>query len=357
MSTKLLLMSRDGTLIDEPAEGRVDTVEKVRLVPGVVPALLELSRAGFELVIVSNQEGLGTPDYPLERFNQVQSFIEALFASQGIVFQQVLLCPHDSGGGCDCRKPAVGLVREYLRGNRIDREQSFMVGDRDSDLQFAENIGIRAFKLDAQSTPDIAWSDVRHRILDSPRIAEVARRTRETDIKVRVDLDGSEEPRVSTGIGFFDHMLDQLGKHGRFGLTVECRGDLHVDEHHTIEDVAICIGDAVRRALGDKRGITRYGFVLPMDEAQADVAIDLGGRSFITFDGTFPRDEVGGMPTELVEHFFRSFANALGATIQIRVSGENTHHMIEACFKGVAKSLQQAIKRDSDSLPSTKGSL
>jgi len=194
-------------------------------------------------------------------------------------------------------------------------------------------------------------------VLDRPRVAEVVRRTRETDIRVRVDLDSEAEPRAKTGIGFFDHMLEQLGKHGGFALGVQCTGDLHIDEHHTVEDVALALGEALRKALGDKRGIQRYGFLLPMDEADVEVSIDLGGRPFLVFEGAFPRDRVGELPTELVPHFFRSLAETLGAAIHVRVRGENAHHMVEVCFKGVARALRQAIARRGDELPSTKGTL
>jgi imidazoleglycerol-phosphate dehydratase/histidinol-phosphatase len=230
-----------------------------------------------------------------------------------------------------------------------------MVGDEDSDVEFARNLGIRGFKLG--SVGAATWEAIAHELVDRPRTAVVQRRTRETEIVVRVDLDSEGDARAKTGLGFFDHMLEQLGKHGGFKLQVDATGDLHIDEHHTVEDVALALGQALREALADKRGIQRYGFLLPMDEADAEVSIDLGGRPFFVFEGTFPREQVGGLPSELVPHFFRSLAETLGAAIHIRVRGENAHHMIEVCFKGVARALRQAIKREGDELPTTKGRL
>ena len=373
MSRKILFLDRDGTLIVEPEDGRVDSLEKVALVTDVVPALLRCKAAGYEFVIVSNQEGLGSPEFPRERFVAAQTFVAALFASQGIEFTEALFCPHLPDEACDCRKPGVGLVRAYLAEGLLDRGASAVVGDRDTDLELARNLGLRGFKVapggtaggaapsgaagDVAAAPGPTWPAIAHALVDRPRTARIARRTRETEIEVEVDLDAEADARVSTGIGFFDHMLEQLGKHGGFALTVRCRGDLAVDEHHTVEDVALALGQALGTALGDKRGIERYGFVLPMDEAAAEVAIDLGGRPYLVFEGAFPRAQIGGLPTELVPHFFRSLADTLGAAIQIRVRGENTHHMVEACFKSLARALRQAIVRRGDTLPTTKGSL
>jgi imidazoleglycerol-phosphate dehydratase/histidinol-phosphatase len=358
VSRKILFLDRDGTLVVEPGDGRVDSFEKLALMPGVIPALLRFTAAGYELVIVSNQEGLGTPEFPRDRFDTLQAFVCAVFASQGIEFAQALFCPHMPAAACDCRKPRVGLVRDFLADGVLDRRASAVVGDRDSDLELARNMGLRGFKIAADSASGAAtWAGIAHAMLDAPRTAHITRGTRETAITVEVDLDREADADVATGIGFLDHMLEQLGKHGGFALAVHCRGDLGVDEHHTVEDVALALGQAMRAALGDKRGIQRYGFVLPMDEAAAEVAIDLGGRAYFVFEGRFPRDQIGGLPTELVPHFFRSLADTLGAAIQIRVRGDNTHHMIEACFKGVARALRQAFVQSGVALPSTKGQL
>ncbi len=351
---KILFLDRAGTLI-EPLEPAGHDVERVRLLPGVIPALLRFKDAGFALVVVTNQAQLGTGALPRERYDRVDAFVRELFASQGIEFAATFVCPHTPEQRCGCRKPLLGLVRELVNAEPLDRSTSAMVGDSDSDVEFARNLGIRGCKLGSADTP--TWAAVAHALLDRPRTAVVERRTRETEIRVAVDLDAEAEPRAATGLGFFDHMLEQLGKHGGFALDVRCRGDLAVDEHHTVEDVALALGQALKQALGTKRGIARYGFLLPMDEADAEVTIDLGGRPYLVFEGSFPRDRVGELPTELVPHFFRSLAETLGAAVHVRVRGENTHHMVEVCFKGVARALRQAIRREGDVLPSTKGVL
>jgi imidazoleglycerol-phosphate dehydratase/histidinol-phosphatase len=351
----VLFIDRDGTLIEDDAGRSPDSPEGVRLARGVIPALLRFRAAHYDLVIVTNQGGLGTPSHPREPFERVDAFLRTLFASQGIEFAASFVCPHPAEAGCACRKPAIGLVRDYVNSAPLDRERSAMVGDRDTDLEFARNLGIDGYKLGSPGAE--SWAAIAHAILDRPRIAAVTRRTRETDIRVRVDLDSETEPRAKTGLGFFDHMLEQLGKHGGFALDVQCTGDLHIDEHHTVEDVALALGEALRKALGDKRGIQRYGFLLPMDEADVEVSIDLGGRPFLVFEGQFSRERVGELPTELVPHFFRSLAETLGAAIHIRVRGENAHHMVEVCFKGVARALRAGVARRGDELPSTKGTL
>jgi imidazoleglycerol-phosphate dehydratase/histidinol-phosphatase len=267
----------------------------------------------------------------------------------------VFVCPHLPEEACACRKPGIGLVRDFVNSAPLDRQRSAMVGDRETDLEFARNLGIVGYKLGSAGAED--WAAVAHAIVDRPRVAAVERKTRETTIRVAVDLDREAAPRAATGLGFFDHMLEQLGKHGGFALDVQCTGDLHIDEHHTVEDVALTLGQALREALGDKRGIQRYGFLLPMDEADAQVSVDLGGRPFLVFEGKFPRERVGELPTELVPHFFRSLAETLGAAIHVHVRGENAHHMVEVCFKGVARALRQAFERRGEELPTTKGQL
>ncbi len=354
-STKIAFLDRDGTLILEPADEQVDRLDKVALVDGVMPALLRLRDAGYEFVMVSNQDGLGTPSFPEADFRLVQDFVLQLFASQGIGFREVFICPHRPSDNCECRKPRTGLLRQFLASTPIDRSASVVIGDRVTDLDLAANLGLRGLRLDPGDPA--AWAAIAHELVDLPRRASVRRETRETRIDCEIDLDAEQPPAIHTGIAFFDHMLEQLGRHGGFALRLRCAGDLDVDEHHTVEDTALVIGEALRRALGDKRGIGRYGFVLPMDEAQAQVAIDLSGRAHFSFEGTFPRSEVGGLPTELVPHFFRSLADSLGAAIQLRVTGENTHHMVEACFKATGRALRQALQRQGSVLPSTKGVL
>ena len=352
---RVVFLDRGGTLVEEPTGGPMDAMENLRLVPSVIPSLLRLKAAGYQFVIVTNQGGLGGPAFSREAFERADAFLLALFASQGIAFAGNFVCPHPPEAGCACRKPGIGLVRDFVNAAPLDRERSAMVGDRNTDVEFARNLGIQGFKLGAPGAE--SWATIAHLLVDRPRTASVHRRTRETDIRVSVDLDSEAEPHATTGLGFFDHMLEQLGKHGGFKLDVQCSGDLHIDEHHTIEDVALTLGQALREALGDKRGIQRYGFLLPMDEADAEVSIDLGGRPFLVFDGAFPRDRVGELPTELVPHFFRSLAETLGAAIHVRVRGENAHHMIEVCFKATARALRQAFVRHGDELPTTKGQL
>ncbi len=358
--TPVLFIDHDGTLVEEPPDEQVDAVEKVRFMPGVFAALAELQRAGFRLVIVTNQDGLGTASHPQEAFEKAHRFILDAFASQGITFEAVLICPHFAGEGCECRKPLPGLVRGFLTDPSVDLARSAVIGDRDTDLELARHIGVRGLKVCRDGAPQQTWPAVAHEIL--ARRARIERTTKETRISAAVDLDpgglgASDTVRARTGIGFFDHMLEQLAKHGGFGLELACAGDLHIDEHHTVEDCALALGEALRRALGAKHGLARYGFVLPMDESRAQVAIDLSGRPFAVFEGKFSRERIGGLPTELVPHFFRSLAESLGAAIHVSVTGENSHHMVEACFKAVGRALRQALRREGEELPSTKGVL
>jgi imidazoleglycerol-phosphate dehydratase/histidinol-phosphatase len=352
---KVLFIDRDGTLIEEPPDEQVDSLAKIRFMPGVFAALRELSTAGWRLAIVTNQDGLGSASFPQAQFDEPQRFMMDAFASQGIAFDAVFVCPHRREDGCACRKPKTALLDDWIRERGVDLSASAVVGDRDTDLTLAANLGLRGLRVRRHGDAAETWEAITRELL--ARRALVNRRTRETDITVKVDLDATGPVRAATGIGFFDHMLEQLGKHGGFALELDCRGDLHIDEHHTIEDCALALGEALRRALGDKRGIARYGFLLPMDEARAQVAIDLSGRAYAVFEGQFGREQVGGMPSELVPHFFRSLADALGAAVHVAVVGDNTHHMIEACFKAVGRALRQAFRRESDDLPSTKGVL
>jgi imidazoleglycerol-phosphate dehydratase/histidinol-phosphatase len=328
----VLFVDRDGTLIEEVADEQVDRLDKVRLMPGVFAALSEFRRAGYRLVMVSNQDGLGTERYPQAHFDQVQAFVLHLFASQGIEFDRIFICPHYLQQQCACRKPR-------------------------TDLEFARELGIRGLRVSADAAAGAAdsWAAITRTLL--ARRAQLHRKTRETDIQVELELDSSADCRIDTGIGFFDHMLEQLARHGGFQLQLGCHGDLHIDEHHTVEDCALALGEALRQALGDKAGIGRYGFLLAMDESEAQVAIDLSGRPYFVFEGRFGREQVGELPSELVPHFFRSLAQSLGAALHLAVRGENTHHMIEACFKGVGRALRPALHRDGRALPSTKGAL
>jgi len=348
---KYLFVGWEGCIVDA-GDGWLSDPARLRLLEAVIPALVRFSDAGYTVVAATNR-----PEITAERARDaaaVDALVVELLRSQGVSIDAVRVCPHAPHADCDCRKPGLGLVAELLEP--MDRRASLVVDVADSAERFARSLGVAHFEL-RPGDVEADWKAAVHTLLDGPRQAQVRRKTRETDIVVTVDLDAAADPVCRTGLAFFDHMLEQLGKHGGFRLEVLCDGDLHIDEHHTIEDVALATGSAIREALGDKRGIERYGFVLPMDETRAEVSLDLGGRPYLVFNGQFPREEVGGMPTELVEHFFRSFSDALGATLNVHVSGANTHHMIEACFKGLARALRTATRRTGDVLPSTKGVL
>ncbi|WP_093534479.1 bifunctional histidinol-phosphatase/imidazoleglycerol-phosphate dehydratase HisB [Stenotrophomonas rhizophila] len=356
--TPILFVDRDGTLIEEPADFQIDAYEKIRFVRDVIPAMLKLRDAGYQFVIVSNQDGLGSEGYPQASFDGPNDLMLQIFASQGIVFLEVLIdgtWPHDNA---PTRKPGIGMMLPYLQDRSIDWARSAMVGDRPTDIQFAQNMNIRGFQLrTGQFGGEWDWNGIAHELADAPRRATVQRNTRETRIRVEVDLDRTAEPQTHTGLPFFDHMLEQIGKHGGFALSVQAEGDLHIDEHHTIEDTGLALGQALREALGDKRGIGRYGFTLPMDETLASAALDFSGRPYFVFEGEFKRERVGDMPTELVPHFFRSLCDASGLNLHLSVRGDNDHHKVEACFKALARALRQALPRQGTALPSTKGAL
>jgi imidazoleglycerol-phosphate dehydratase/histidinol-phosphatase len=363
MSTPILFVDRDGTLIEEPADFQIDRYDKLRFVHGVIPAMLRLRDAGYQFVMVTNQDGLGTDAFPQADFDGPHALMLQVFESQGIVFRDILIDRSLPADGAQTRKPGIGLALPLLQDRDIDWSRSAMVGDRETDDAFARNLGIRAFRLwTPQFGGDVAdagwsWEAIAHALADAPRTARVSRKTRETRVEVEVDLDRVSDPDVATGLGFFDHMLEQIGKHGGFALRLRCEGDLHIDEHHTVEDSALALGQALREALGDKRGIGRYGFTLPMDETLAQAALDFSGRPYFVFDGGFRRERIGELPTELVPHFFRSLCDAAGLNLNLKVRGDNDHHQVEACFKAVARALRQAIRREGGELPSTKGML
>lgn len=358
MKTPILFVDRDGTLITEPEDFQIDAYEKLQFFPDVIPALLRFKEAGYKFVIVSNQDGLGTDSYPEHTFAGPHQLMLDIFASQGITFLEVLIDKTFAHEGARTRKPEIGLVQHYLNRSDIDWQRSAMVGDRDTDMVFAERLNIRGFQLRTeQFGGTFTWPTIANELLDQPRTATVVRNTNETSINLALNLDVPAEPDVQTGLPFFDHMLDQIGLHGNIGLTVRVDGDLHVDEHHTIEDTGIALGEALKQAIGDKRGIERYAFTLPMDESQAAVVIDFGGRPYFVFTGAFTREYVGDLPTEMVPHFFTSLANAADISLHISFTGENDHHQIEAIFKAFARALRTAVARTGTTLPSTKGLL
>jgi len=372
---KVLFIDRDGTLIKEPpGDLQVDSLEKLEFMPGVFRNLYKLRHfTGYELVIVSNQDGLGTDSFPEEVFSAPhEKFLEA-FRNEGVEFDAIHMDPSLPVENSPNRKPGTGMLTEYMKGG-YDLENSYVIGDRITDIELAKNLGARGILLGSQSlksklkasglTPHAVvicedWDMIYHFIRTRQRRAVVSRTTGETDITVKLSLDGEGKTSISTGIGFFDHMLDQLGRHGGMDLEVEVKGDLHVDEHHTIEDTAIAIGEAFLEALGDKKGIERYAFVLPMDDSLASVAIDFGGRPWLQWNAEFKREKIGEMPTEMFYHFFKSFSDAAKCNLNMEVTGSNEHHKIESLFKAFARALGMAAKLDPESnrLPSTKGKM
>lgn len=423
---KYLFIDRDGTLIKEPHDYQVDDLSKVVFEKNVIPALLKLKEAGYTFVMVSNQDGLGTESFPLETFTPAHELVLNTLSSQGIDFEQVLICPHKPEDKCSCRKPNIGMVLPYLADTSWDRENSYFIGDRDTDVQMGLNMGIKSLKLNAPKekcvfcakdnsnkpltydelkklgesgsalTLDsfvvttlnsnnlvnedncpalndsmiLDWDSIARMLCQRQRVATVERNTKETQIKVSVNLDKSGCSHFDTGMGFFDHMLDQIATHAGISLDVRVKGDLFVDEHHSIEDTGIALGEALVKALGDKRGIKRFGFVLPMDEVYAKifseslddgvtVALDISGRPYFKYDfeKALTKDSVGTMPTQMVSHFFGSLSTAMGLTLHMYVSDGNCHHQVEALFKAFGRALRIALSRSGNDLPSSKGKL
>ncbi|MEM6640483.1 MAG: bifunctional histidinol-phosphatase/imidazoleglycerol-phosphate dehydratase HisB [Pseudomonadota bacterium] len=352
---RIAFVDRDGTIIEEPEDFQIDSFEKLSFVPGAIRGLRALQDNGFTLVLVSNQDGLGTAAFPQADFDGPHALMHRVLKSEGIAINAEYICPHLPDDNCACRKPAVGLLRDYLARDDWSRGRSVVIGDRQTDVELAGNLGVRGLRLGDHETPD--WSHVVDELTATNTIARVHRKTNETDIRIRLSLGNATPTVIDTGIGFFDHMLEQLARHGGFALELSCRGDLHIDEHHTVEDCALALGKALAEITGDKRGLARYGFTVPMDEARAHAVVDFSGRAHCRFDAPLTRESVGGLPTEMVPHFFESLASAAQLTLHIDAQGDNDHHIIEGAFKATGRALRQALARSGSELPSTKGVL
>lgn len=354
MSQKILFIDRDGTLINEPKPTlQVDSLDKLSFENGAIPALLKLKQFGFKFVLVSNQDGLGTASFPRENFEKAQNKMLETLKSCGIEFEDIFICPHFEKDNCACRKPKTAMLQSYIEHGLYDKAQSFVIGDRQTDLKLAENLGVRGILYESKNN---SWAQICAFILANFRCAKIERNTKETKISVEVRLNGGQS-EINTGIGFFDHMLEQIATHASIGLKVLCKGDLEVDEHHSVEDTALALGEAIKKALGDKIGIARYGFVLPMDESLARCAIDFCNRPTLVFKAKFKKQKLGELSTEMIEHFFASLSNAMGASLHLKVSGKNDHHKAEALFKAFARALKMAIRVEDNTLASSKGAL
>lgn len=353
--TKALFIDRDGTIIREPADEQIDSFEKLEFVPGAISALRQIARkTNYELILVSNQDGLGTASFPENTFWPIHNFIIQTLRGEGIEFSAQHIDRSFPDDNKPTRKPGTAMLTAYMQGD-YDLNNSFVIGDRETDRQLAHNLGAKALILSEQTD----WAKIEQIVIGGLRTADIRRKTKETEINIKINLDGSGEAEINTGIGFFDHMLEQIARHGMIDLMINVSGDLNVDEHHTIEDTAIVLGQCLDKAFGDKRGIQRYGFCLPMDDCLCQTALDLGGRPWLVWDAEFKREKIGDMPTEMFLHFFKSLSDNAKMNLNIKAEGQNEHHKIEGIFKSFARALRMAIARDTEhlQLPSSKGVL
>lgn len=360
----VLFIDRDGTIIAEPADEQIDSLEKLDFLPYAISSLKKLQDFGYELVMVSNQDGRGTASFPEADFQKPQQKMLNILKNEGIEFSEIFIDDSFPEANSPYRKPNTGLLTQYLASKSIDLNNSFTIGDRETDVKLAENLGCKAIRYAAlkdsrAALTSINWQEITYFLTQKrDRLVNLERNTNETKITLSLNLDGSGKHQIDTGLKFYDHMLDQLAKHSGVDLTLTVKGDLEIDEHHTIEDTAIALGKAFKQALGDKRGIERYGFLLPMDEALVQCAIDFSDRAYFIYEGKFDREYVGDFPTEMFEHWMKSFSEHAGMNLNLKIiDGNNTHHMIEASFKALAKSIKQAISITGTELPSTKGVL
>jgi len=374
MKKKVLFIDRDGTIIVEPASDfQIDSLEKLEFIPGAITYLNRIAKeSDYELVMVTNQDGMGTPSFPEETFWPAHNKMMGILNGEGILFSDVHIDKSFEKDNLPTRKPGIGMLKKYF-SDEYDLANSIVIGDRLTDVKLAKNLGSKAILIKSAihlnemeeklrkivMLETNSWEEIYKNIKLPPRIASVSRNTNETKINIEVNLDGNGRAEISTGLSFFDHMLDQIARHSGIDLKVNVKGDLNVDEHHTIEDTAIALGEVLLKAIGDKKGIERYAFVLPMDDCLAQVALDFGGRNWLTWEAEFKREKIGDMPTEMFIHFFKSFSDAAKCNLNIKAEGENEHHKIESIFKGLAKCIKQAVTRNANNmqLPSTKGML
>ncbi|MEK6482267.1 bifunctional histidinol-phosphatase/imidazoleglycerol-phosphate dehydratase HisB [Catalinimonas sp. 4WD22] len=363
---KILFIDRDGTIIIEPEDKQIDSLEKLEFLPKAISNLRKLAEeTDYEFVMVTNQDGLGTDSFPEDTFWPAHNKMLKILEGEGITFKAIHIDRSFGHENKPTRKPGTAMLTEYMNNEQYDLANSYVLGDRLSDVELAKNLGTKAIYISDEIAEDAAlsttdWNKIYEHLRLPSRTATVKRTTKETDIEIYLNLDGQGQTDIHTGLGFFDHMLDQLGRHSGADLKVKVKGDLHIDEHHTIEDTALALGEAYRKAIGDKKGIMRYGFLLPMDESLAQVAIDFGGRPWLIWEAEYKREKIGDVPTEMFYHFFKSFSDTSLSNINIKVEGDNEHHKIEATFKALAKAIKMAVSRDiknMDKLPSTKGVL
>lgn len=364
---KVLFIDRDGTILKEPPDEQIDSIAKMEFLPGAISNLSKIAKEfDFELVLVSNQDGLGTKSFPEKNFWPVQKLMLNILENEGVIFHDIHIDRSFPKDNLHTRKPGTGMLQRYINGN-YDLKNSFVIGDRKTDIELAENLSANSIFISSNRASGNkngkifsvkSWDEVYHLLRLSYRKSSVHRSTSETDIMVELDLDGQGKSTIKTGIGFFDHLLEQLARHSGINLTLKAKGDLHIDEHHTIEDIGIALGEAFNHALGSKKGISRYGFLLPMDDCLAQAAIDFSGRSWLVWNAKFRREKIGEMPTEMFRHFFKSFCDSARCNLNIKAEGENEHHKIEAIFKAVARAVKMAVRKSENSeLPSTKGIL
>lgn len=353
MAQPYLFIDRDGTLVEEPAiDKQLDTLEKLVFEPGVIPALLQLQAAGYRLVMVSNQDGLGTDSFPQADFDAPHDKMMQVFTASGIKFDDVLICPHFDDENCACRKPKTGLLKELMQSGKVDLANSYVIGDRQTDIGLAENLCCEGILYTGN------WNEIVTKLTTQNRTGLVVRNTNETQISVGLNLDSGKQGEVMTGLGFFDHMLDQIRTHANIGLNIRAKGDLHIDEHHLVEDVGIAFGQALKQALGPKAQIGRYGFALPMDECKAEAQLDLSGRASFVINANFSREKVGDLDVQMVEHFFKSVTDNADISLILSVSDGNCHHQVEGLFKAFSRALRAAIAKDaSQTTASSKGCL